>query len=65
MAAPNGQSDSEIEVEGELVSKPFVEMTLRVMDEFGVTVAWSDDRRFRIAATNIGPNRFHQARTVS
>lgn len=36
MAAPYAKSPIEIEVAGELVSKPYVEMTLAVMQAFGV-----------------------------
>lgn len=38
MAAPYAQRPVELVVSGELVSKPYVEMTLAVMDAFGVTV---------------------------
>ena len=38
MAAPGAQSSSELIVSGELVSKPYVEMTLGVMAAFGVSV---------------------------
>ncbi|MCC7425082.1 MAG: 3-phosphoshikimate 1-carboxyvinyltransferase [Planctomycetaceae bacterium] len=39
MAAPRATSHVELELEGELVSEPYVEMTLRVMEQFGVKVA--------------------------
>jgi 3-phosphoshikimate 1-carboxyvinyltransferase len=38
LAAPEAESDVEIFVEGELVSKPYVAMTLRIMQDFGVVV---------------------------
>jgi 3-phosphoshikimate 1-carboxyvinyltransferase len=38
MAAPCAAGPVELEVAGELVSKPYVEMTLAVMSAFGVTV---------------------------
>jgi 3-phosphoshikimate 1-carboxyvinyltransferase len=37
MAAPHADADVEIVVEGELVSQPYVRMTLAVMKSFGVT----------------------------
>ena len=37
MALPLAASDSTIEVEGELISKPYVEITLNVMQRFGVS----------------------------
>jgi 3-phosphoshikimate 1-carboxyvinyltransferase len=38
LAAPCAQSDIEIEVIGDLVSKPYVKMTLDVMKAFGISV---------------------------
>jgi 3-phosphoshikimate 1-carboxyvinyltransferase len=43
MALPLADRDSTIEVEGDLISKPYVEITLNVMQRFGVSVkrdAW-------------------------
>jgi len=37
-----------VEVTGELVSGPYIEMTIHVMDQFGVRVTRDDDRCFRI-----------------
>jgi 3-phosphoshikimate 1-carboxyvinyltransferase len=39
-----------IEVEGELISKPYVEITLGMMQRFGVAVARSGWREFRVPA---------------
>ena len=50
MAAPYAARDVEIEVEGDLVSAPYVTMTLSTMNEFGVRVERDGDRRFAIAA---------------
>ena len=38
MALPLAESDSTIEVQGELISKPYVEITLNVMRRFGIEV---------------------------
>lgn len=46
MTAPYAQRPVEILVEGELVSLPYVTMTLEVMRSFGVEVAAEDARRF-------------------
>ena len=48
MAAPLCQSDLEITVEGELVSKPYIHITLDVMKRFGVTVQNDRYQRFII-----------------
>lgn len=50
MAAPLAQSDVELAVEGELVSRPYVDMTLAVMHSFGVSAEQSDDACFLIPA---------------
>ena len=50
MAAPFCDSDLEIVVEGELVSKPYILITLDVMAKFGVQVDNHDYQRFVIKA---------------
>lgn len=42
MASPLALGDIEIDIVDRLVSSPFVEMTLKVMENFGVTVQHSD-----------------------
>jgi 3-phosphoshikimate 1-carboxyvinyltransferase len=49
MAAPYAQADVVLEVDGELVSKPYVTMTIRVMESFGAAVRNDDFRRFTIS----------------
>jgi 3-phosphoshikimate 1-carboxyvinyltransferase len=50
MAAPYARRDVEIEVEGELVSAPYVTMTLSTMQAFGVRAERDGDRWFRVPA---------------
>src|SRR5690606_38466179 len=50
MAAPFCASDLEIVVDGELVSKPYILITLDVMAKFGVEVQNDNYRRFVIRA---------------
>jgi len=50
MAAPFCREDLEIVIEGELVSKPYILITLDVMARFGVTVENHDYRRFVVRA---------------
>ncbi|MCL2117105.1 MAG: 3-phosphoshikimate 1-carboxyvinyltransferase [Planctomycetaceae bacterium] len=53
LAAPVSPSDIILSVQGELVSKPYIQMTLEVMRAFGATVDAADDfSRFRIAANS-------------
>lgn len=48
MAAPCARSTVELRIEGELVSQPYVAMTLGVMARFGVTVDADERGRYRI-----------------
>lgn len=48
MAAPCGSNPVDIEVTGELVSKPYIDMTMGVMAQFGATVLCPDPHRFTI-----------------
>jgi 3-phosphoshikimate 1-carboxyvinyltransferase len=48
MAAPYAQSDTTIRVVGDLVSKPYVDITLQVMRDFGVSAQNDDYRTFRV-----------------
>lgn len=50
MAAPYCSNDVELTVQGELVSKPYVAMTLAVMASFGVKTDATDHRSYRIHA---------------
>ncbi len=47
MSAPYAKSDVVIQIDGELVSKPYVAMTLAVMESFGVRVS-HDQSQFRV-----------------
>lgn len=50
MAAPYAKSELKLAIEGELVSQPYVHMTLAVMRAFGVDVAAEDVTTFKIEA---------------
>lgn len=50
MASPYAQGDVTIAVDGRLVSVPYVEMTCRVMESFGVRVERGDFSRFLVPA---------------
>ncbi len=49
LASPLVREELVIEVEGELVSKPYIDLTLDVMRRFGVTVENRDYEVFRVA----------------
>jgi 3-phosphoshikimate 1-carboxyvinyltransferase len=50
MAAPLAKSDMTIHIKGELVSKPYIDITLDIMKKFGVEVENQDYRCFTIQA---------------
>lgn len=49
MAAPLAENPAEIEVIGDLVSKPYVEMTLQMLQQFQIQVIHQEFKRFFIA----------------
>ncbi|MEM6159819.1 3-phosphoshikimate 1-carboxyvinyltransferase [Erwinia sp. P6884] len=49
MTAPLAQNDTQILIKGELVSKPYIDITLNLMQKFGVTVENDNYAVFRIA----------------
>ncbi len=48
LAGPYAEKDMEIEVDGQLVSRPYVDITLDVMEHFGVYVVRSDYHYIRV-----------------
>jgi len=48
LASPYAETDVELIVEGKLVSRPYIDMTLAVMASFGVAAQSEDHRRFVI-----------------
>ena len=50
LAAPAAESSVNIRVEGQLVSRPYVEMTRRVMLAFGADVHVTEEQHFKILA---------------
>jgi 3-phosphoshikimate 1-carboxyvinyltransferase len=50
LAAPCAGGDVEVGVEGDLVSKPYLDMTTHVMKQFGVSVESDGYTAFRVAA---------------
>ncbi len=59
MTAPLLTEDLTIKVSGELVSKPYIDITLNVMQQFGVTVSNDNYRSFHISADQayVSPGR--------
>jgi len=60
MALPLLDSKSRIEVQGELISKPYVEITLNVMRRFGVEVTRREWHSFEVpAARYVSPGKIY------
>jgi 3-phosphoshikimate 1-carboxyvinyltransferase len=51
LALPLGGNAMTVDIAGELISKPYVEMTLNLMTRFGVAVGREDWRRLHVPAT--------------
>lgn len=60
MAAPLFAKDTVIDIEGELVSKPYIDITLHTMKQFGVEVENKDYQQFVIRAGQVyqSPGKF-------
>jgi 3-phosphoshikimate 1-carboxyvinyltransferase len=52
LALPLGGVATTVDIAGELISKPYVEMTLNLMARFGVTVEREDWHRLHVPSTN-------------
>jgi 3-phosphoshikimate 1-carboxyvinyltransferase len=50
MAAPLAMQDVLIEIDGEIPSEPFINMTIKVMDEFAISMVRDGQRRFIVPA---------------
>jgi len=50
MAAPMAKNDTTITIIGELVSKPYIDITLHIMEQFGVCVTHDNYQTFSIRA---------------
>ena len=55
MVAPYAQSAVEIEVTTQLLSKPYVDMTISMMSDFNVEVQQDRDRRYMIRPSSYSP----------
>ncbi|GIV14609.1 MAG: 3-phosphoshikimate 1-carboxyvinyltransferase [Armatimonadota bacterium] len=64
MVSPRAEGSVTIHIEGELVSAPFVQMTLRMMRQFGVDAVWEEEKdrivvpapqRYRLAGEAVYP----------
>jgi 3-phosphoshikimate 1-carboxyvinyltransferase len=58
MALPRARGPSTIEVAGTLVSRPYVDMTLAVMRDFGVSIANHKYRRFNVEPASYRGRRY-------
>lgn len=60
MVAPVCERPVDLKVEGDLVSRPYVEMTIRMMQSFGVTVEYPDDMSaFHVSPRPLLPTTYH------
>lgn len=50
MVAPYAQNDVKIKIEDELTSKPYIDMTLEIMEDFGIKVVNENYKIFHVSA---------------
>lgn len=50
LVSPFSKSDIDIEVTGDVVSKPYIDMTIQVLEQFGIKVDHPDDRHYHITS---------------
>lgn len=67
LVAPKAKSDVEIEVTGEVVSYPYIEMTLQILEQFGIKFENPDKRHYYIPGnqTYKGPKVYNIPRDYS
>lgn len=60
MSAPLASGDMEIEIVGELVSKPYIDITLAMMKDFGVTVSHNNYQTFFVKGNQhyVSPQKY-------
>ncbi|MEZ6067311.1 MAG: 3-phosphoshikimate 1-carboxyvinyltransferase [Planctomycetaceae bacterium] len=58
MAAPCADGDVTVRVEGPLVSRPYIDMTLAVMRDFGAEVSESEENCFVVASSGYKPTEY-------
>ena len=50
LSGPGAGGDLLVRIEGELVSRPYVEMTIRMMADFGIEIERASEKTFRVPA---------------
>ena len=55
MIAPQVENGLTIHLEGEIISRPYIDLTLKLMEEYGVKAIWQDGRTIIIPEANYRP----------
>jgi len=55
MIAPQVENGLTIHLEGEIISRPYIDLTLNLMEEYGVKAVWQDERTIIIPEANYRP----------
>lgn len=58
MIAPKLNEGLELTLEGEVTSRPYIDMTLRMMEEFGVKTSWTSDLSLRVDPQSYRASRY-------
>lgn len=57
MIAPQVENGLTIHLEGEIISRPYIDLTLALMEEYGVKGIWQDERTIIIPEANYRPKQ--------
>lgn len=55
MIAPQVEDGLTVHLEGEIISRPYIDLTLNLMEEYGVKAIWQDERTIIIPEANYRP----------
>ncbi len=55
MIAPQVENGLTIHLEGEIISRPYIDLTLNLMEEYGVKAVWQNERTIIIPEANYRP----------
>lgn len=59
MIAPTLEKGLELELTGEIISRPYINLTLHIMQEFGARVSWADERHVCVLPHPYQPKTYY------
>ena len=59
MIAPTLKQDFTMELTGEIISRPYIDMTLAIMRQFGAKAEWNGERKISVEAVPYSPTPYY------